>query len=589
MPVQPLDIFCSFQVQRFTQYGPEDCANWYHVQAPKGKKGVALYPAMGRKHIETFSINRFVFNSQPRAAYKTINFMYVVVGTQVIQIDRFYNETVIGSVQLSGRIWFDWFAIGTSIYAMITDETNVYLIIESSSGTTFNQITDPNAPPNPQFVVAFGNRFVINQRGTPDYYLSAIDVGDLGNPATSFTIDGASLINRASGIVGQFAVLHNQLYIFTEFTTDILANIPTQITDSGGVTFSFPWKVNTSYNWDYGIADPLSLSVGFGRICWLARNSEGLVSFMVSDGQQPKDISSQAVNVLLENSRRQDIPSPFLSGDSDGFIYQYENTIFYRVVAGRFMNFKDLDLDDSAHAIEYNFSTSEWTRTIELNGERNRIQKHVYFTNRHIVTVEGDSAMYEMGGNIYHNELRRPETNPQAPNAFAKFPMRYTLVTSNIYQEDYSEFLTDYVEIDFVFGDKAFYKSNAPFDNTVFIIDEETVDRDCPIFIIAEDQKNNEDVFIITEDGNTPSFDDNHYNALFKPHIELYYSDDGGVTFLTADLLEFSQLGHYRWRMRWYQVGASRNRCYKLVCVSSAPIVVLGAVQSIRRSSGGAN
>jgi hypothetical protein len=98
-----------------------------------------------------------------------------------------------------------------------------------------------------------------------------------------------------------------------------------------------------------------------------------------------------------------------------------------------------------------------------------------------------------------------------------------------------------------------------------------------------------ESKFIIAEGGNTPTFDDNHYNALFKPHIELYYSDDGGVSFLTADLLEFSQLGHYRWRMRWYELSISRNRCYKLICVSSAPIVILGGVRNTRRASGGAN
>jgi len=87
----------------------------------------------------------------------------------------------------------------------------------------------------------------------------------------------------------------------------------------------------------------------------------------------------------------------------------------------------------------------------------------------------------------------------------------------------------------------------------------------------------------------TPSFDDNHYCALFKPHIELYYSDDGGVTFLSADVREFSQLGQYQWIMRWNELGTSRNRCYKLICVSSAPIVILGGVRSTRRASGGAN
>jgi hypothetical protein len=101
---------------------------------------------------------------------------------------------------------------------------------------------------------------------------------------------------------------------------------------------------------------------------------------------------------------------------------------------------------------------------------------------------------------------------------------------------------------------------------------------------LSEDNK-----FLIKEGSNTPTFDDNHYDTLFKPYIELYYSDDGGETFLPADVREFSPLGEYRWRMRWYELSVSRNRCYKLVAVSSAPIVILGGVRNTRRVSGGAN
>ena len=71
--------------------------------------------------------------------------------------------------------------------------------------------------------------------------------------------------------------------------------------------------------------------------------------------------------------------------------------------------------------------------------------------------------------------------------------------------------------------------------------------------------------------------------------MSLYFSDDGGISFNYADNLEFSQLGVYQWRMRWYQLGPSRNRVYKLVCVSPAPIVVLGGVMEVKRSSGGGN
>lgn len=586
--IEDLPIFCYYDKQRFIQFGSMDCANWYGIRVDSGKKQQALYPCMGRRHVRFLDENRLVFNAEPRVQYKSINYLYVVDGTAVYQFDRFYNrKTLPISVTLGTPIWFATLAVGNIVYNMMTDSVNIFVITEDSSTVTAEVVTDPNAPGGattggkPLYVAAFGDRFVVSVADTPNFYLSQIDLAGAAN--TYFTINGEALNARASGIIGQFAVLHNQLYIMCDFSTDVWANIITQIT-VGGITRIFPWKLNSSYNFDYGIANPNSLSVDFGMMVWLARNANGLVSFMMSNGQAPQDISSQAINVLLENSTNPEGLNPFLVSEVDGFLYQYENTIFYRASAGNFLNFGDLDIDDNANCIEYNFETHTWGRAIELNGERNRIKKHVYFNNQHIVSVQADSALYEMAGNIYHNELRNPiQSNPQADDAFLKFPMRYELVTKQIYLDDYSEFMDEYVEIDFVFGNKTFYKSNAPFLNTVFVVSEEST-PESPIYVLSEDGK-----FVITEGSNTPTFDDNHYNALFKPHVELYYSDDGGETFLYADVREFSPLGAYRWRMRWYELSVSRNRCYKLVCVSSAPIVILGAVRNTKRVSGGSN
>lgn len=593
MPIKPLPIFAYYDRQRFTQFGAMDCANWYGISVESGKKKQAQYPTMGRQHFSFLEQVKLVFDSEPRAVFKTVNYYYVIDGTSVYVVNKAFNHQFIGSVALGTNIWFAFLQVGALTYALMTDEQNIYVITENGAVVTMGTVTDPRAPGgaitggNPLYVAAFGNRFVVSVKDTPDFYLTRINLfapsPDAGTLNNCFTINGEALFARASGVIGQFAVLHNQLYIMCNFTTDVWANIITQITVAG-ITREFPWKLNTSYNFDYGIADPFSLSVDFGRMCWLARNSNGLVSFMASNGQQPQDISSQAINVLLEGSMTNSLISPFVDEDAIGFLYQYENTIFYRVSAGHYQNFGQLDVASTAICIEYNFDTQTWHRCIELNGERNRIQRHVYFENRHLVTVQDDPAMYVMAGNIYHNETRNLEqTNIQAPDAFFKYPMRYECVTQQIYEEDYSEFQTKYIEIDFVFGDQTFYFSTAPFNNTVYVVHEDST-PESPIYILSEDDK-----FIIKEGTNTPQFDDTHYNALFKPHIELYYSDDGGVTFHAADVRPFSQLGQYRWRMRWYQLGVSRNRCYKLVCISSAPIVILGAVHLIERTSGGAN
>jgi len=593
MPVKPLNIFCYFNKQRFTAFGSMDAANFYGVQVPDTKKGQALYPAMGRRHVEFFGQNQLVFTAQPTKIFKSINYWYAVIGTQVFQIDKFYQQRLLGEVAFNANIWPATLAVGTTVYTMFSDERSLYVITEDGTSVSMVEVTDPNAPGgsttggSPLYVAAFGNRFVVSEKDTPNYYLSTINLtGNAGN-WFSFGSPAAALFNRASGVIGQFATLHGQLYILCDFTTDVWSNIPTRVEVAGGGFREFPWKLNTSYNFDYGIADPFSLDVDFGRMCWLARNSNGLVSFMVSTGGQPEDMSSQAVNVLIEQSTSNSGLIPFLTQTSNGFLYQYENTIFYRVSAGAFRDFGELDIVDSANSLEFNFNTKTWHRVIELNGERNRIDQHIFFNNKHLVTVEEDTAVYEMAGNIYSNELRTPGTDAQAPNAFTRYPMRYELVTGQIYEEDYSEFITDYVEIDFVFGDQTFYKSSAPFANTQFLVTE-TSTEDNPVFIVDEDSTEDNPIFIVGE-GNTPSDDDGHYDDLIKPSIELFISDDGGVTFVSADSLEFSPLGVYRWRMRWYNCGPSRNRCYKLVCVSSAPVVILGGIQSVRKSSGGAN
>ena len=597
MPIQPLDIFAYYNKQRFTQMGSMDCANFYGVSAPDTKTGQALYPAMGRKHVEFLNENRLIFDAPPKAIFRSIDYVYIVVGSQVFRVDKNFTQQRVTSfgneLQPGADIWFAFLPVRTTVYCMFTDGVNIYVVTEEpGGGFTWLRATGSQVPPNPTFVAAFGNRFIVSSRDDTQYYLSNTNLGATPtNPATWFNVaavPGGSLFNGASGIVRQFGVLHNQLYIFTDFTCDIWSNIPTQI-NVAGVVAEFPFKLNSSYNWDYGLADPFSLDIDFGMMTWLGKNRNGLVTFMVSNGQQPEVISTQAINVLLENSAQTDGLSPFLSQRSDGFLYQWENSIFYRVSAGKFLDFGDLDIQDSANALEFNFNTKTWHRVIELNGERNRIQKHVFFNNKHLVTVEDDVAVYQMAGDLYFNELRNTaQPNPQASNAFLKFPMRYELVTKQIFQPDYSEFITDYVEIDFVFGDQTFYKNTVPFDNAIYLVDE-TSTEESPVYLVTEDSSPGNETFLIAEDSNTPQFDDNYYNQLFKPHIELYWSDDGGVTFQSADLREFSQLGVYRWRMRWYSLSASRNRCYKLVCVSSAPIVILGGVQNVRRASGGAN
>ncbi len=594
MAIQPCPIIGQYDKQRFTQFGPEDCANWVMQKAESGKKKLALYPTMGRRHIRYGEVNRLIFNSEPRGLFRTVNFWYVVVNNSIFRIDKNYNQVEISSNSLQtlqGNVFFTYIVAVNITFAVWVDGQKMYVYREPDSANLgqFYTITDSNAPPNPTYVATFGNRIVASNVNSSQFYLSQIFLGGgTFNPATAFTIAGSPIFAQEVGVIRQFGVVNSTLYIFTDFNVGIWNETQSILIPAGGMSsVTFPWKKNTSYDWGFGMADPMSLDVSFNRMTWVAQNKDGLFQVMTSQGALPEKLSSKAIDVLFQKYSNAGPDNPFLARNTAGFQYEYENTIFYRLSAGDYDATEILDQLQGSNSLESNFDTGTWGRCIEANGGRNRIQRHVFFNNKHFVTVDRDNTVYEMSGAFYDNEITNPaQPDRQALDAYVREPFRYERITPIIVQEDYSEFITDYVEIDFVFGDSTFIHADTPFEDTVFIIDEDPDINGDPVFVVTETDPG---VYVIKEGTNNPALSSATYNKLFKPHIELYFSDDGGVSFFPADVREFSQLGVYQWRMRWYQLGASRNRVYKLVCVSPAPIVILGAVMDTRRSSGGAN
>jgi hypothetical protein len=601
--IKPCPIIGPYNLQRFKQFGPEDTANFYLVNDQNTKKPYAMYPTMGRSHIQYLGINQLVFGTEPRGIFKTIRYAYIVEAGTVFRIDSQYTQVPIGTlVSTSGSVYFAFLVVGSIVFACFVDDQFIYIYPEDDPAG-LRKVTDINAPGNftvdgtvtkPGYIAAFGNRITVSVRGSSQFVLSKINLGGSGfDPSTCFTnATTPQVYALASGKIQQMGVLNNTLYIFSDYVTDVISNIPSQFPATlSGTVISFPWKFNSTYNWNFGMANPNSLDIDFGYISFLAQNSDGLLQFMMSKGGQPEKISTNAIDVLLQRyTNLYGANNPFLSRNSNGFLYQYENTIFYRMSGGNYLNNGILDQQQTANSIEFCVDAQEWHRCIELNGERNRIQAHIYFNFKHLVTVTGDGTVYDMSGQYYYNEVRNvAQDDPQESDAYIAYPFRYERITPLIYEDDYAEFETEFVQIDFVWGDSNINYSTTPFRNAVFIIDEDPgMDGDPQYIITDELGPDGAPIYVLAQEGNTPQIDETFYNALYKPSIELYWSDDGGVSFHPADMREFSQSGVYSWRMRWYQLGPSRNRVYKLIAVSPVPIVILGATMNVRRASGGA-
>lgn len=608
--VTDLPICGYYDKQRFAQFGPSDTANWYLVPNNIGKKRVAMYPTMGRRHIHYLGSNRLIFESEPRFVDESINYWYAVVGDKIFRIDSFFNQVEITATTklstLNGQIFFTYIVVSPSVsgsttgitFVCFSDGQKFYLYREETGD--FGVVTDPNLPAKPWALSTFGNRITVSTRFSATFGLSEINLNYNITFATmlttAFTIASNAIFAQESGIIRQMGVLQNTLYIFTDFTTGIWSNIPSTFLSAGGTEISFPWKKNTTYSFDTGISadNANTLDIDFGMMAWLGQNQNGINQPMVCTGGKPKSISTKAIDIILQNQSNDERNNPFAPENGTGFLYDYENTIFYRLSSGPYNPTELLDQASDSYSIEYNFDTESWHRCIELNGARNRIQKHIFFGKRHLVTVIDDSTVYEMSGSFYNNEIINPDQdNHQAEDAYLQLPFRYERVTNILVAGlieglkspgFYAEFETTYVEIDFVWGEDTFINSTAPFENAIYIADETSTDDD-PVLVVTDEDEN---TYVVSEQGNFPVANSPTYKNWFKPNIELLFSNDGGVSFQTAGQLEFSQIGEFQWRMRWYQLGCSRNRVYKLICVSSSPIVVLGGSMEVQNVSGGA-
>src|SRR5690349_24906408 len=135
MPVEPLKICGQYNTQRFKQYSPEDCANWYLNIVEDAKGPMAMYPAMGRKHISFLGQNVLIFEAEPRGVFKSINYTYYVVNRSIYRVDQYFNQIEIAASELatfSGEVYFTFLVAGTITFAVFVDGLRIYVYREDT-------------------------------------------------------------------------------------------------------------------------------------------------------------------------------------------------------------------------------------------------------------------------------------------------------------------------------------------------------------------------------------------------------------------------------------------------------------------------
>src|ERR1700690_2003895 len=181
MAIKELPLWDGYDQQRFLQYSPSDMANWYNVHCKTGKREQALYPAMGRQHINIQGQNILIYDQQPRKMFRSIDFLYVVVGRIIYQINKAWESIVVSTTdftQAAGELNFDYLPViqvpspgvfTQHVFCIICTGLETYILDEQSTNPQFVLVTDLNQPKNPLIPVAFGNRFAVSSENSTQF------------------------------------------------------------------------------------------------------------------------------------------------------------------------------------------------------------------------------------------------------------------------------------------------------------------------------------------------------------------------------------------------------------------------------------
>ena len=221
--IKPLSMIGKYNIQRFPQWNPEDTANWNIVKDENSKRPYAMYPTLGRAHINFQNVNQLNFGTEPRKIFKSINYWYAVVGNIIYRIDQDYETVNISGtsvVTISGEIYFTYLIVNSITFVVISDLQKVYIYQEPTqfSSEYFYVVTDNNAPGNytingiptkPGYIATFGNRIVLSALNSSQFVLSQINLG-LGSsntidPSICFTNSGVQIFASEEGVKGMDA------------------------------------------------------------------------------------------------------------------------------------------------------------------------------------------------------------------------------------------------------------------------------------------------------------------------------------------------------------------------------------------------
>jgi hypothetical protein len=325
--------------------------------------------------------------------------MYWVAGQNVFRMNSLLVPTKIGELTtFSGHV-----GIASNSTQMILVDGAFGWIYTYATGT-FVKITDVNFPALPSDVAFLDGYFYVSQGNSNIFRQSKLNDGLVWTP----TVQGA-LTTQPDIIVG-FGVLHRRLFIFGQKCTEPWYN--------AGAATGLTIRRDNNLLLPYGCGAVDSIEVDYGRLFFLASQSNGSNQIMMTTGAVPQKISTWQVESSLQGYDD--------ASDAYGFIYKISGMVFY-----------GLSFTKDNQTWIYTVDTDKWSEAEQTEGKRSIIQTHCYFNKTHFIGSYKDGGVYEFSENIYENDGEQ---------------IQRLRITQPFYDQRYRKISIDRVEIDCIRG-----------------------------------------------------------------------------------------------------------------------------------------
>lgn len=229
--------------------------------------------------------------------------LYSITGNNVTSIDTSENIATIGTAGTITGIGRAKLTGGLAYFMIIADGKGWF-----SDGSTITQITDPDFPSNPTACTHVSGYFVVNNGGTDEVYVSAVD-----DPSSWSSLERTNAEADRDNVVG-LASTTDELVMIGDKTTEIYYL---------STNLSFPFQRYDGGVIDWGTISPDTIFDSSYGVFFLSINDEGDVVPALIKGGQYVDLGNDDVN--WEINQQSDITTAI------AFVKRQAGRVFYEI------------------------------------------------------------------------------------------------------------------------------------------------------------------------------------------------------------------------------------------------------------------